>query len=69
MENIKDNQISLLKEDLECVHIYLDNLSISRTDSHGETYSIIGRIKRLEERYLRQMSELESTYLSGDRSK
>lgn len=65
--DIKDNIIHNLREDLDCVHMYLDKLSIPRTDTKGETYSIVGRIKRLEERYVREMSELESTYLSGER--
>lgn len=48
--DIKDNQIMLLKEDLECVHMYLDDLELSRSDNKGEEYSIVGRVKRLEER-------------------
>jgi hypothetical protein len=48
--DIKDNQIMLLKEDLECVHMYLDDLELPRIDNKGEAYSIVGRIKRLEER-------------------
>lgn len=63
--DIKDNIIDLLKEDLECVHDYLDSLSIPRVDeTNGETYSIVGRIKCLERKYLMAMSELESYYLT-----
>ena len=46
--DIKDNQIMLLKEDLECVHLYLDDKEAPRQDDKGETYSIVGRIKQLE---------------------
>lgn len=61
--DIKDNIIELLKEDLECVHMYLDDLDLPQEDSKGEIYSIVGRIKRLEARYLKQMSDLETEYL------
>jgi hypothetical protein len=61
---IKDNIINLLEEDLWCVHKYLDDLELPRTDDNGETYSIVGRIKRLEKKYLMEMSELETKYLS-----
>lgn len=45
---MKDNKIELLKEDLECVHLYLDDLKIPRKDSNNDDYSIVGRIKFLE---------------------
>lgn len=48
--DIKDNKIMLLEEDLECVNMYLDDLKLPRTDDKGNKYSIVGRIKRLEER-------------------
>lgn len=48
--DIKDNKIMLLQEDLECVNMYLDDLKLPRTDDKGNKYSIVGRIKRLEER-------------------
>jgi len=63
--DMKDNKIMLLEEDLWCVHKYLDDLELPRADKDGKEYSIVGRIKRLEERYLKQMSDLE-TYLSGN---
>lgn len=66
--DIKDNQISLLEENLDCVHMYLDTLNISRTDDKNETYSIVGRIKLLEKRHLKEMSKLESFYLSGNKA-
>ena len=46
--DIKDNKIMLLNEDLECVHLYLDDKGVPRQDDEGETYSIVGRIKQLE---------------------
>jgi hypothetical protein len=47
--DIKDNKIMLLEEDLECVNMYLDDLKLPRTDNKGNEYSIVGRIKRLQE--------------------
>ena len=62
--DIKDNQIELLKEDLEVVHMYLDDLGLPRKDDSGETYSIVGRIKQMQMRQSQVMSELESQYLN-----
>lgn len=45
---IKDNAIELLKEDIECVHKYLDEKLTPRKDSYDRIYSIIGRIFFLE---------------------
>ncbi len=50
------------KEEVECAHIYLDDLSISREDNR-DVFSLVGRIKQLEKRYLKEMSELETFYL------
>lgn len=61
--DIKDNQIELLKEDLEVVHMYLDGLLLPRKDENGETYSIVGRIKQFEMDLVVQMSNLESMYI------
>jgi hypothetical protein len=58
------NKVELLQEDIECVHMYLDDKHIPRKDYKGEEYSIIGRIKRLEESFQKQLSELESYYLT-----
>ena len=60
--DMKDNKIMLLEEDLWCVQKYLDDLELPRTDKDGKEYSIVGRIKKLEERYLKQMSEIETKY-------
>lgn len=45
---MKDNKIELLEEDLECVHKYLDDLNIPRKNNRNKTYSIVGRIKKLQ---------------------
>lgn len=51
------------EEETECAHLYLDDLEIPREDSK-DTFSLVGRIKELEKRYLKQMSELEDYYLA-----
>ena len=61
--DIKDNQIMLLKEDLEVVHMYLDDLLVTRLDENNETYSIVGRIKQFKKNMVVQVSNLESMYL------
>ena len=58
------NETFKQKEDIECVHMYLDDKHIPRKDSEGREYSIVGRIKRLEESFQKQLSELESYYLT-----
>lgn len=44
------NKIELLNEDIECVHLYLDKLGVDRKENN-ETLSIVGRIKKLVEKY------------------
>lgn len=44
---MNENKIELLEEELECVHMFLDQNLISRRDARGEDYSIIGRIRIL----------------------
>jgi gamma-glutamylcyclotransferase (GGCT)/AIG2-like uncharacterized protein YtfP len=61
--DMRDNQIMLLKEDLEVVHMYLDGLLVPRKDENGEAYSIVGRIKQFENEMVKQVSNLESIYL------
>lgn len=39
------NQVDLLKEDLECVHLFLDHLGTPFEDEEGRRYSIVGRLK------------------------
>jgi hypothetical protein len=62
--DIRDNQIELLKEDLEVVHMYLDDLLLPRKDDNGETYSIVGRIQQFEKNMFEQISSLESMYIN-----
>ena len=45
---MENNKIELLKEDIECVHKYLDDLNVPRFNNDKE-YSIVGRIKQLQE--------------------
>lgn len=59
-----DNEMYLLKEDIECVHLYLDDKKIPRQDLNGQNYSMVGRIKQLEIEHQRQLSILESYYLT-----
>lgn len=63
-EDIRDNKINLLEEDLECVHLYLDDINIPRKDDKGQVYSIVGRIKELGMKWMMKISEIESEYLS-----
>jgi len=67
--DIRDNQIELLKEDLESVHMYLDTQNIPREDDNSEAYSIVGRIKHTERRFFRTLSEIESSYLKMESKK
>ena len=61
--DIRDNQIMLLKEDLEVVHIYIDSLGVSRLDENNETYSPIGRFKRHLMNLQEKVSNMETEYL------
>lgn len=61
--DIKDNQIMLLKEDLEVVHMYLDEVEVKRKDGNGETYSIVGRIRQYQRDMIERLSNLESALI------
>lgn len=63
-QQMKSNEVVLLEEEIWSIHQYLDNLSIPRTDNKSENYSIVGRIKQLELKYLHQISDLETHYLN-----
>lgn len=67
--DIKDNRIMLLEEDLESVRMYLDTQGVPRKDETGEVYSIVGRIKQMEKRFFRTLSEIESSYLKMESKK
>lgn len=54
----------MYSEESECVNMYLDDLKVQRKSEEGQEYSIVGRIKLLGSRYLKQMSDVESHYLS-----
>lgn len=64
MENINVNIIKNLQDDMWCIHKYLDSRIIPRRDECGEEYSVVGRIKQLENSFLQQMSAVEDFYLS-----
>jgi len=59
--NMQQEQI--YDEESECVNMYLDDLNIPRKSEDGKGYSIVGRIKQLEKRYLKELSEVENHYL------
>lgn len=65
--DIKDNIISLLEEDLWCIHKYLDDIKIPRKNKDGHIYSIVDRIQKLEERHYKFIFDLEQEYKIGDK--
>jgi hypothetical protein len=44
--------------------MYLDDKQVPRQNNNGRDYSVVGRIKRLEASFQKQLSELESIYLT-----
>ncbi len=60
---MEQNKIELLQEDIACVHKYLDSKKIPKIDENGKTYSLIGRIKLLESKLIKDASEVETNYL------
>ncbi len=56
------------KEEVECVHMYLDDRDVSREKDNKEL-SLVGRIKQLEYKYLELMSALETHYLNEIKNK
>ncbi len=40
------NKAELLAEDIDCLHMCLDDLGIKRADYRGNEYSLWGRVKR-----------------------
>jgi hypothetical protein len=58
--NLLQNKNELLEEDMECIHLYLDNFDIPRIDiKTNQNYSIVGRIKYLEKMKAVQIYDLE----------
>ena len=49
---------------VNAVHEYLDKHAIPREDSVG-SFTIIHRIKLLEQKYLKSLSEIESYYIQN----
>jgi uncharacterized protein YktA (UPF0223 family) len=54
----------IINQAKECVHMYLDDKQVPRQNNNGRDYSVVGRIKRLEASFQKQLSELESNYLT-----
>jgi hypothetical protein len=50
-QDMKDNKIELLQEDIECVHKFLDDKKVPRSNWNGKQYSIVGRICVMLENY------------------
>ena len=48
-----ENQVELLEEDIECVHLYLDDAGSPRENEEG-AYSIVGRIQIYGQKLYRQ---------------
>lgn len=44
-----ENYAELLKEDIECVHLFLDDYDIPKEEG-GKTLSMVGRIRKLVEK-------------------
>ena len=43
---IAQNKAELLAEDIECLHMCLDDLVIPRNDGNGNVYSMWGRVQK-----------------------
>ena len=43
--NSAENKAELLAEDIECLHMCLDDAGVPRTDEKGNTYSMWGRVR------------------------
>jgi hypothetical protein len=42
-------ELEHLAEELECANMYLDDLNVPKKDESGNEYSIVGRVKYLEQ--------------------
>lgn len=52
--SIEKNKSELLSEDIECIHLSLDDHGAPRSDKGGSIYSVQGRISKLIEEAKRQ---------------
>ena len=43
---VSQNKADLLAEDIECLHMCLDDLGIPRNDGNGNVYSMWGRVQK-----------------------
>ena len=44
-----ENRAELLAEDIECLHMNLDDAGVPRDDGSGNTYSLWGRVLRFKD--------------------
>ena len=58
-----DNSLKCILDSLINI-MYLDDKQVPRQNNNGVDYSVVGRIKRLEASFQKQLSELESHYLT-----
>lgn len=64
ISEILGHTVKLLEDDIWSIHKYLDDLKLPKIDlNNQETYSVVGRIKQLEKRHLKELSDLETLYL------
>lgn len=62
-QGMSDNAIQLLKEDKDCVHIYLDDLFVPRVDDKEQVLSLVGRISFLRIQLIKDVSAWETKFL------
>lgn len=56
------------QDEYYCVEMYLNSLSIPK-EIEGSKLSLVGRIKQLEKRFYKELSDLETTYLRMESNK
>ena len=52
------NRADILQEDIDCLHMCLDDFGVPRDDGHGNTYSMWGRVIKFSEKQLAQSVQL-----------
>lgn len=62
LQQLMARQHSFFEEESKGIHDYLDGLDIPRSDGGGE-YSLLYRVKLLDNHYLKCLSEIENYYL------
>ncbi len=59
LQDMRCNKIELLQEDIECIHMFLDDLGVNRKDDN-DTLSVVGRIKNIITTKDKRIEELEN---------